>query len=152
VVLIGYVLAFIGVFSMSCTIVYSRVLWELPPVQILFWSHVFSFPVYLALSLLLATEEMPCMLGIYKFDQWSLIIGQGLIFFVSLFSFVKATGMSKANYVALLMFLAVLYGYFFDVVFFSMPISVHEILGSIAIFFLVVALYYEKEAPPSKSE
>ena len=57
--LIGYVLAFIGVLTLSGSIVLTRAVWDVEPMVVNFYTFLFSLPVYLALSFITAGEDAP---------------------------------------------------------------------------------------------
>ena len=85
----GYIFAFVTVICFAASVVYTRVLWDVNPLILVFYSTLFSVPIFLILSIVTTGPENPSMLFSYDFNQWALIIGSGLIFLTSLFGLSK---------------------------------------------------------------
>jgi drug/metabolite transporter (DMT)-like permease len=81
---IGIILALVCVIVGAATSVFTRVLWDVNPLRLIFFNLMTLMPIYIVYALLSWTPENPCRLGEYNTSEWLLIIADVLLGFFAI--------------------------------------------------------------------
>ena len=134
-----------AVISASGATVATRVIWDVPPMVIATYSLFVLLPMYTIYAICTLGPENPSKLSSYTFNQWMLILADVLLGFLALLAASKGPQMAKSSFIALISFAGVIYGTIFDTLIFHLTLSWQQVIGTAAVFLLVIALVFENE-------